>query len=195
MSDIRTTRVAGPAPPAPRCADCGSALPPAARFCPSCGATAGVMGPAPETPVALGYRSGFRFGVGFSIGAGLVGLIAGFIGYVIAGWLIGSIITSIASVTSTPQRFEGSGSATSGILRLSGDTTVDWSAAPIDGTSCRVQGVLARQASSLHSQVIVDREVTTPTEATYSLPSLLPDGYVLTVASTCQWSFRFHSAS
>ena len=42
---------------APRCRNCGAALPKGAVFCPSCGAPAAAPGPAPETPPSAGREA------------------------------------------------------------------------------------------------------------------------------------------
>lgn len=201
--EIRTARVAGPAPPLPRCADCGERLPTDAKFCPACGVAIGVaiapLATHRSTRVSLGFISGVKFGAGFVIGAGLVGLAASLLGLVLAASLIGAMLSGLtkgsADLITDPHRFDGTGAATSVPIRLSGTVDVEWSANTTSTEGCWHRAAVTREDRAINSETVVDQQITQATSGTYVLRGLPDARYLIDVGSTCSWSFRLKPRS
>ena len=186
-------RVGGPAPPARRCPDCGTTLPPEARFCPTCGTAFGAVAPRPaELRVNTTVGAGFRFGIGFFIAAAVFAIAWTLVSLILFGALLGALTSGLSGLTSTgAQRFEGTGDQTSTPFRLSGSTEVTWQASPTGAEACRHRAALSKADRPTSSEVVVDATLTAAESGTYTAVGLPAADYVLGVASTCRWSFRF----
>lgn len=185
-------RVSGPAPPVRRCAECGTRLPPDAKFCPSCGTSFGMMATRPaEVQLTTTVGAGLRFGIGFFLAAALFAVAWALVSLVLFGAILGALASGLSGLTSTgAQRFEGTGDQTSTPFRLSGSTEVSWQARPTGAEGCRHRAALSKADRPISSEVIVDATLTADESGTYTAVGLPPADYVLGVASTCSWSFR-----
>ncbi len=202
------SRVKGPSPITTRitlCTSCSAELPFKAEHCPSCGAarpdlnrvpgSAGPAAPPPATvgapsALAVGTSAGFRFGIGFALGA-LVIVALAWLAINAAQGKGGDISFDLVIGSPTVTTFSGSDSATSTLFRLRGDVDVDWTARPGSPDGCRMRAVLRVASTPSEYQVLVDGETLTETSRTQSLQALIANDYVIDVASTCEWSFRF----
>jgi hypothetical protein len=190
-------RVGGPAPPARKCSDCGTTLPPEARFCPSCGASFAVVAPrSAELRVNTTVGAGFRFGLGFFIAAAVFAIAWTLVSLVLFGAFLGALASGLSGLTSTgAQRFEGTGDQISTPFRLSGTTEVTWQASPASAEGCRHRAALSKADRPISSEVVVDATLTAAETGTYTAVGLPAADYVLGVASTCKWSFRLSTST